>query len=179
MGSLLHAQTSSQEESNRIYWHEDLRINWGDFQGPPQESKTTAALSSIAIPYSFEARRSGELKVRLRVCFEKDKSWSKKEKQHDLLLAHEQLHFDIAELHRRKLVKALKESNLNESNYKERVEDIVFEYWNGKYRQMQDYYDKETDFSKNEGKQEEWRRKVNRLLKRYDRYKEEEFLVYF
>jgi hypothetical protein len=35
----------------------------------------------------------------------------------------------------------------------------------------------ETDFSKNAAKQEEWRIKINRLLNRYSRYSEEEFLV--
>lgn len=173
----MFAQELDQEESNRIYWKENLSLNWGDFQGEPERNSNTAASSSIAIPYGFKTNNKGEVKVNLRVYFEKDKSWSKKQKQSNRLLAHEQLHFDIAELNRRKLVKALKEAKLNEENFKEKLENIVLEHWNGMYREMQDQYDRETDFSKNAAKQEEWRLKINHLLNRYSRYSDEAFLL--
>jgi hypothetical protein len=176
-GTLVFAQKLDKKESNRIYWKESLDLNWSDFQGEPEKNRSTAASSSIAIPYGFKANSKGEVKGQLRVYFEKDKSWSKEQKQSNRLLAHEQLHFDIAELNRRKLVKALKEAKLDETNFKEKLENIVLEHWNGIYREMQDQYDRETDFSKNAAKQEEWRIKINRLLNRYSRYSEEEFLV--
>ncbi|MEX2380514.1 MAG: hypothetical protein WD530_07205 [Vicingaceae bacterium] len=176
-GSLLYAQTPNRETSDRIYWDEHKKLNWEDFQGKPQKNQAAAALSSIAIPYGFEANSKGVIKVKLRVCFEKNISWSKKEMHNDRLLAHERLHFDIAELHRRKIVKALKEAKLGKSNYKEKLENIVIEHWKKEYRLMQDRYDRETDFSKAVNKQEEWGRMVKRLLEKHAQYKEENFII--
>jgi len=165
------------QENNRIFWTDSVQLSWADFQAEAKEGQTIAALSSIAIPFSFETDGEGEISIQIQVCFVKDESWVKKAEQTPLLLKHEQIHFDIAELHRRKIVKALKEANFTKSNYKEKLENIVGEHWNKIYRNSQDQYDQETNFSQYIKAQLEWSKKLKRLLKEYKDYREENFTV--
>lgn len=171
---------NSQElknDSNRIFWTDSVKLSWSDFQDEADEKKSIAALSSIAIPFNFETDGEGEIDIQIRVCFVKDESWSKVENQNELLLKHEQLHFDIAELHRRKIVKALKNANLTKSNYAEKLEAIVSENWSGKYREMQDQYDRETNFSQYIKEQLSWSKKIDALLKEYANHQEKELTL--
>lgn len=165
------------QENNRIFWTDSVQLSWADFQAEAKEGQTIAALSSIAIPFSFETDGEGEISIQIQVCFVKNESWVKKAEQTPLLLKHEQIHFDIAELHRRKIVKALKEANFTKSNYKEKLENIVGEHWNKIYRNSQDQYDQETNFSQYIKAQLEWSKKLKRLLEEYKDYREENFTV--
>lgn len=165
------------QENNRIFWTDSVQLSWADFQAEAKEGQAIAALSSIAIPFSFETDGEGEISIQIQVCFVKDESWVKKAEQTPLLLKHEQIHFDIAELHRRKIVKALKEANFTKTNYKEKLENIVGEHWNKIYRNSQDQYDQETNFSQYIKAQLEWSKKLKRLLEEYKDYREENFTV--
>lgn len=174
---LANFQLLLAQDNNRIFWSDSVQLSWNDFQAKPADDQSIAALSSIAIPYSFETDGEGEISIQIQVCFVKDESWVKKAEQTPLLLKHEQIHFDIAELHRRKIVKALKEANFTKSNYKEKLESIVGEHWNKIYRNSQDQYDQETNFSQYIKAQLEWSKKLKRLLEEYKNYQEENFTV--
>ena len=163
IGSLT-AQEST-DDSNRIYWNNWYKLEWSDFQASPKEETTVAALSSIGLPYSYSTDGEGVLNLTINVCFIKNESWSKPAEQNDLLLQHEQIHFDIAELHRRMIVKAILEANFTKENYKEKLNEIINQIWRRDYKLMQRRYDKDTNFSNVIKEQINWNKYVSQQLR--------------
>lgn len=158
------------EDINRIYWNDWYRLEWSDFMAEPQDRATVAALSSIGLPYRYTTDGEGELNLSINVCFIKNESWSKEDQRNNLLLQHEQIHFDIAELHRRKIVKAVLDANFTKSNYKETLAEIIDRVWKKDYKEMQNKYDKETNYSKVIKEQINWNKFVNQHLRNYEDY---------
>lgn len=153
------------KESNRIYWSDWYELEWTDFKAKPNEKTTVAALSSIGLPYSYSTDGEGELDITINVCFIKNESWSKPDERNDLLLLHEQTHFDIAELHRRMIVKALLEAKFTKKNYQEKLNEIINQYWRRKYKIMQNRYDKDTNYSNVVKEQINWNKYVSQQLR--------------
>src|SRR5690625_3492554 len=92
-------------------------------------------------------------------------SWVKEKKE--LLLNHEQIHFNITELYTRKIRKDLqKYLDDNKSHELDSIAKIYHcledEFW-----ETQFLYDKETNHSKNTVEQKKWDRKIDRLLQVY------------
>jgi hypothetical protein len=172
LANSLFAQDSSrvQEDLNRIYWNDWYRLEWSDFKGEAEADQNIAALSSIALPYNMRSDGEGEVVVQVNVCFIKNESWSKPEEQNKVLLQHEQLHFDIAELHRRKVIKALLNASLTKETYKETIQNIMARIWKKQYRDMQDQYDKETNYSQVIKAQIKWNKFVEQELRNYEDY---------
>lgn len=162
----------AQEEGDedKIFWSDWYKLEWSDFKGKPADDQGVAAQSSIGLPYKFLSDGEGSLTVYLNVCFLKDESWSQAEKQNNVLLQHEQLHFDIAELHRRMIVKDILEAKFNKDNYESLLERIITDNWKVKYRRMQDKYDKETNFSRIIREQINWNRFVKQQLSNLEEY---------
>ncbi len=170
---LLFGFSIAQKESNettKIYWSDWYNIEWADFQGKPNTEESIAAQSSIGLPYSFISDGEGEMTVMINVCFIKNESWSKIDKRNNVLLQHEQLHFNIAELNRRMIVKNLLEATFTKENHRELLDEIVKEGWLKTYREMQDEYDAETNYSRNFSEQINWNRFVKQELKNYEEY---------
>lgn len=170
-GFLLYGQ-EEPEDTNRIFWSESVKLTWDDFQAEKDKSAKIAALSSIGLPYRYITDGEGEISIIVKVCFIKDESWSVEGQQQNLLLQHEQLHFDIAELHRRMIVKEFLETEFTKKNYKEKVEAIIEKYWLQEYRVMQDQYDRETNYSRVVQQQINWNEKVANELSKLQDYTE-------
>ncbi|MEQ8625263.1 MAG: DUF922 domain-containing protein [Vicingaceae bacterium] len=156
--------------TNRIIWNDWYRLEWTDFEAKAEEDSKIAALSSIGLPYEYVTDGEGMLTITINVCFFKNESWSKESNQNKVLLQHEQLHFDIAELHRRMIVKELMKAEFTKNNYEQKLDEIVNEYWSNSYRQMQDKYDKETNFSRVFQAQINWNRFVSQQLRNLEEY---------
>lgn len=166
----LKAQDGLKKEIDQIFWSDWYRLEWTDFLAEPNATDKVAAVSKIALPYTYESDGEGEMTVKISVCFIKSESWVNKSKKNNVLLQHEQLHFDIAELHRRMIVKALTEEDFDKENYKEKLEEIIDRVWMKGYRKMQDKYDKETNFSRVFKSQISWNKYVAQQLRNYDDY---------
>ncbi len=164
--SFLFNQLGAQEESstNRIFWSDWYTLEWDDFQGTPQSETGIAAESGFGLPYEYQTDGEGSITITINVCFLKDESWSIASLQNKVLLTHEQLHFDIAELHRRMIVKELLELNLTKSNFKVEIEKTIKKYWLLKYRALQDLYDEETNFSRIFREQIRWNKFIEQQL---------------
>ena len=169
-GLMAQTDDGDSEHINRIYWNDWYKLEWSDFMADPQDDARVAALSSIGLPYKYKTDGEGELDFTINVCFIKNESWSKDEQRNNLLLQHEQIHFDIAELHRRKIVKAVLDANFTKSNYKEKLNEIIERIWRKEYRAMQDRYDKETNYSKVIKEQINWNKYVYQQLRNYEDY---------
>ena len=167
------------DETTKIYWSDWYNIEWADFQGKPNTEESIAAQSSIGLPYSFISDGEGEMTVMINVCFIKNESWSKIDKRNNVLLQHGQLHFNIAELNRRMIVKNLLEATFTKENHRELLDEIVKDGWLKAYREMQDKYDAETNYSRNFREQINWNRFVEQELKNYEEYNYTELKISF
>jgi predicted secreted Zn-dependent protease len=79
--------------------------------------------------------------------------------KNDHILGHEQGHFDITELHARKLYKDLKEYKFRKGSVSNDINQIYNQVVN-ELQQMQNDYDKESDHSRNFRLQKEWESRI-------------------
>ena len=153
-----------------IEWTAHYNLGWNDFQGKPGLEAIGDAGTAVAIkakPYMVK----NKISYHVRALFIKTKSWYRD--QSPALLAHEQLHFDIAELYARKARKKIAEIALTHEAdlkvYNTAVRKILDES-----NRVDIQYDLETLHGAMSDKQEEWEEKVNRQLKSLDAYSKQE-----
>ena len=93
--------------------------------------------------------------------FDPSKSWGRV--KNDYILSHEQAHFDIAEIHARLLNKALQNYKFIAKTAKNDIGEIYQQVMD-EHHAMQEQYDEETNYSRNETQQKEWQRKITDQL---------------
>ncbi len=155
----------------RFSYAEKSKLDWSDFRGEPKLSSDFDASVNTGITYQWSISKDyGRIELKYEVdsfCYP-SLSWVKKGQSTSYLLAHEQLHFDISELHARIMRKKLKEYKPGKNVRKDlnrmykRVERMRIN--------MQEGYDIETDHSKNKTSQVEWEKKVKNLMWYYRAY---------
>lgn len=154
-----------------IFWQEGRSINWEDFKAAPNPSSPFDAEANSGVRYTYSYTTKGntaQVNFEVHSFFNAHQSWIKTQKQTDFLLAHEQLHFDISELHARKLKKAFSEYKFSKTPKKE-IEKI-FNKINKERALMQVKYDEESDHSKNKLEQAKWKAFVKAELSTLSRY---------
>lgn len=110
----LLAQKTPFDPQQYIEWNKFYTLSWENFEGQRTEDAigdAGTAIRIIAKPYYI----GKAIHYQVYALFDKKKSWAIE--QGTALLAHEQLHFDIAELYARKIRKKVKE--MAESNEKD------------------------------------------------------------
>jgi hypothetical protein len=161
-------------QSNEILaWTEDYKLTWDDFKGAPGSNKYEAA-SALVMSYAVCKRSIWNGKVSLKVdcAFDKNASWVSVQKT-DLLLRHEQLHFDIAELFARRLRKefAINKLNVDNVDFKAKsLSDKVFM----EYKNFSSFYDIDTAHGTIVEKQSAWEQKIKKELKALENFKDKE-----
>ncbi|MFI5154084.1 MAG: DUF922 domain-containing protein [Chitinophagales bacterium] len=148
---LLHLCHVNQND-NLIDWSTSRRLTWSDFQAEPPKTPAAAALTSTTIKVDF-GYFNETLTYHIHCRFDKSSSWGRV--KNDYVLSHEQGHFDIAEIFARKLNEALRKYRPESQNIPKDVNKIYQDMMK-KYYERQDEYDKETNFSMDKKKQEEW-----------------------
>ena len=166
--SQLIAQKSyhNTQPDNQLVWKSNYLLTWQDFEGTPESHSMGDAGTAVKIkaqPYQVKRKMFYEINA----IFLKDKSWYRE--QSPSLLAHEQLHFDIAELYARKARKKVKElakrGVKDLKTYNNEVNKILNE---SNYVDQQ--YDAETLHGSMTKKQLEWKNKVMTELKALESY---------
>jgi hypothetical protein len=157
---------SSSGDSKLIEWNASGRLSWQDFQGVPPEDAANAALTSSGILINFNYNNRS-LSYNITCNFDKTKSWGRIRNDH--ILAHEQGHFDITEIHARKLYKSLKAYRFRQSTVSNDIHEIYQGIVND-LQQMQNDYDRETDHSRNLYQQKIWLDKIQAELRNYEDY---------
>ncbi len=163
---------TSSDTPDIIYWDEDHPLTWEDFQGNPNynyRNRDISALTSSGIVH-YRGCENGKITYRVRAYFEKNESWYKNAAKTDYHLAHEQLHFDVTELHARKLRKLLDEQNYR-CGEEEQFERYIRQYLNN-WEVTQQAYDFSTHHSLNKKQQKNWHHKIAFELSLMDDYKE-------
>jgi predicted secreted Zn-dependent protease len=98
----------------------------------------------------------------VKCVFKTKDSWSKN-KQSESLLAHEQMHFDLTEVHARLLRQKLARTPGLCGSDKARFGKIVDGYFAG-WKTEQDQYDQESNHGLNQQQQRKWEEKIARRL---------------
>jgi predicted secreted Zn-dependent protease len=164
---LLPAVWHPVQNRTLIDWKADYKLVWNDFKARPDANSPNAALTSTAIKFDFSFN-DGNLKYHIHCQFDKSISWGRV--KNDYILSHEQGHFDIAEIHARKLSKALREYSVGNSNNLSKDLNKIYQKTMQELHAMQTAYDAATNFSINHEKQEEWLKKISDELKELKDY---------
>jgi hypothetical protein len=148
---------SAYSQEHLVKWQEGTALSWQDFQGTPPPGDPYGATANTGLSFGYSYSRLGDkvdLSVEVFCYFDKNGSWSKRERQSPALLKHEQLHFDISELQARLLRKAFANATFTD-NYKTEINRIFQDHLKA-MQEMQQRYDEESDHSMNLEKQAEW-----------------------
>lgn len=151
-----------------IEWNQKNRLSFDDFIGEPEISSAAAA-SAINIEYEIISQSiwTGKIKIKIKANFNKEKSWAKPEFKNLQLLAHEQGHFDIAQIFaiymQRKVDNEIKTSQDFHKKFQ-----IVYDLIYNEYFEFQNKYEIDTNHGSDVAKQEEYdkmiKEKLNDLL---------------
>lgn len=147
-------------DDETIPWHTERKLAWEDFLCAPQKQGDAVASTSTSLGISYQVR-NGVLTYSITCNFSKKKSWGLLKT--DYILAHEQAHFDITELHARKLYQALYNYAFNPETFKKDIADIYGRIVKEK-EEMQEAYDGETDHSRRKRMQYEWFDKIDAMM---------------
>lgn len=159
-GTVAAMSFSQTSENDFIDWSADRKLRWDDFQGTPETGSDRAALSAIMINVDFSFSNNN-FKWTITCRFNKKKSWGRSKT--DYILSHEQAHFDITEVHARKLHQQMKAYTFNQKTYQKDLQGI-YQGIVKEENDMQSSYDRETNHSINKEQQAEWLVKVGKLL---------------
>ena len=160
------------KDDDRILWSNKRKSVWDDFKGIPDSSSTnTVALTCYEISITNNYLENDIPKYTLECYFIKSKSWTRV--NDDYTLAHERLHFDIAELFTRKIRKAFDSLNVKKVKKVEIYNDM-YAFYGEKCDKYQNLYDNQVYF--NDNQQLQWIKKVDvelAKLKKYEYIQEE------
>ncbi|HEV7230720.1 MAG TPA: hypothetical protein VGO45_05295, partial [Bacteroidia bacterium] len=157
---------TAQNKDSVIVFSKDAKLTWLDFKGEPRHGSFLTAESCIRISYSVN-EDSGKVKVRAQ--FVKYSSWHRDKSTNDMVLNHEQLHFDIAELYAREFRKILSEYKF----HKTRLDEEVARLFNANFNEMNEIeqkYDRKTVHGIKKGKQAFWDENIRNQLDDLDSF---------
>ena len=156
-----------------LEWNEFYQLSWDNFQGEPSRGSIGDAGTAVKItakPY-YKGRK---IAYDVHALFDRKNSWFKEKDV--ALLAHEQLHFDIAELYARRIRKKVAELSLrNERDLKQYNLEINKLLEESNVMDLQ--YDMETLHGGNIRKQKMWKEKIDRELERLIKYKKSKTVI--
>lgn len=169
----LFSGISFAQEKEKIEWLANGPLTWNDFKAAPKNSVPYEANTNSGITFSWSySTESGKpvLEYEVFSFFYPQSSWVKEVEETQYLLRHEQLHFDITELHARKLRKAIDQYKMG-SNIKKELNQL-YEKIERERVKMQNRFDAETNHSRNKEAEAKWRKFVLEELQRFNRYKD-------
>ena len=157
-----------------ICWSTGRLLELDDFQGVPDSTTThygtkASAISSIELQYLFRKLPDNPIPEIIVVnSFNRIKSWAIV--KNEAMLIHEQLHFDISELHARKIRSLVKEylmdnDSIDVYKLKTSIDEQMVQM-----EDMQNQFDIETLHGVVEISQLKWRSKVDKELGKFSRY---------
>ncbi len=152
-------------------WLEKDKLDWSDFSGKVDVKSKHHAMTASGIFINMQQVEGDSIEIKLIANFYPQRSWLKRGKDNDHLLNHEQRHFDIAELFRRKLMKKIMDSKSLKSSKLTDVLDRLYNQNDEALRSYQSRYDLKTEHSKKVEQQKIWDLKIEKELAELDQYK--------
>jgi hypothetical protein len=164
----------AQSNDSKIIWEAGHLLTWENFKAIPLGKTLFHANSNTGISYSWGLKGTSqkmELTYKVETLFYPEQSWVVPTSKNEHLLKHEQLHFDISELHARKLRKIL--ANLDST----KINKDSREYLNAFYEKideergaMQNAFDAESNHSLNYEQEHKWQEYVRQELGKLEAY---------
>ncbi|MDQ6815723.1 MAG: hypothetical protein M3040_18485 [Bacteroidota bacterium] len=164
---LLLVHLAAYPQTDVIKWNKDVKIEWSDFKGKTDEKSAFAAMSAVGFYYKYNTAVNGnvyKIKFTTEATFDRTRSWSKKNSHTPVILKHEQLHFDIAELVARAF-KREAEHSVYSKYYKNEI-GRIFDKYSLTLQQLQRKYDLQSMHSNNKAKQNDWQRIIHEELQK-------------
>lgn len=149
------------DTDSTIVWSAEKRLTWADFRATPGPHERLHALTSSDLNVDIACTHD-KLSVGVQAVFRPLESWSKS-KESAPLLAHEQAHFDLTEVHARLLRRNLLQQRMTCHQARTQLQPLVdaaFSTW----QKEQDRYDAETRHGLDEKAQARWEKKIEQLL---------------
>ncbi|WP_189836576.1 DUF922 domain-containing protein [Subsaximicrobium wynnwilliamsii] len=160
------------QQETAFTWQPDRNLTWADYQAVVDPNSDAVALTAAGITFSYSLkeadRRFVSFVATAEANFYPESSWYKKDKCNETVLAHEQLHFDIAELHVRMLRAALNDLETTQAIKSDLRR--VHRNANRDMAKMQNTYDLETNNSRDVEQQEQWASLVKNELEKYQQF---------
>ena len=154
----------SAQEDTLVTWKADRLLVWNDFKGDPPERSQNDARSRLILSFTANSDKTPALIIETSAVFDPNVSWVHPSKKRLSLLKHEQGHFDICELHRRKFNKELLKLNRLTYENAEVIINRLFADIMKDYNAMHEQYDLETSHSRIRDKQAAWDLKIREDL---------------
>ncbi len=187
---MLALSAPSAAAAETLPWHPDRPLAWSDFRGavPGGAAPQQAATTATSLGWGFEIQlewlrddcRYRITDISVYAAFHPDESWVRPEHRNDDVLAHEQGHFDITQIHRLMLEDALApyvgETGACEGTSEQgvsaavqrRLADTLGEVYQRIMRdheRVQAAYDRETQHSVNAAAQARWQQIIAAALR--------------
>jgi hypothetical protein len=144
----------------KVLWDENRTLHYSDFKMKPPAS-AFSALSSTSIEAGWDRSGNEVTSFYVKAAFNQAQSWMRTKTE--LILAHEQLHFNITEYFARLLYSDLNQKMQSESLTAQQA-NSAFQQFNKLCNDWQDNYDKETEHGVNSAKQLIWISRLDSLL---------------
>ena len=164
---------SNDEQPKRLAWESDRKLQWSDFEAPADDLLPYAATANSGMSHSYAITDNGEFlrsTSEVKAHFYPEFSWYKSKDTTAVILAHEQSHFDITEIHARKFRKRIEEFEFT-TNAAVEVREL-YDLTENERMQMQNRFDKESQHSLNAEAELFWKNQIARLLEKLDYYAE-------
>ena len=158
-----------EEKGGLVEWQAEQPLTWADFSGDIDTESPYDAWTWSGINYVYSWFYEGDdIKIDLNAYafFDPAQSWVKNGEKSAELLAHEQLHFDISEMHCRYFEEAV-----HDFDFTENVEAELDSIYNVYFDQLlatQIKYDEESEHYQNAEGQMHWNNFVASELKRLE-----------
>ncbi len=164
---VLLCKTSSAQAEEKIFWSDSLELSWDLFKEKRQGYSYMKAMTHSGIMYEVDVE-DGQIVIDIKSYFIYGKSWVMKGFKKPELLAHEQIHFHIAEIFKRKLDQMCDKYRVDDRtffarNYQKKIQADFNQIFN-EMEAYQQLYDKETGHGTIKSKQDFWEKKIKKEL---------------
>ncbi len=166
-------QNSGREfGADTIQWKENSSLKYSDFKSKPYGSFQGNTYAGITLDFTQDEKGIHLFLFTIFFCkhsFLKDTSIN--------LLNHEQLHFDITEIYKRKLLQQLSQKDFSKEKNSSAVIQKIYNQVNEEMNKEQDRYDKETNHGIISAKQNQWIDSVRAQLKALSNFQGNDILI--
>ena len=141
--AIANAQAIAQDLK---HWDRTDAPEWKDFRGSVPERPLHDAYTAYRILANYAVNEERAVTWTVDCAFDRDRSWAKPAVRGSaVLLQHERLHFDIAEVHARSLREKLAAGAVPADERAQQALKAVLDSTMAQCRRDQDRYDKESD----------------------------------
>ena len=175
-GNLTNSTISStKDKDSTLIWNTDRKLIWDDFLGKADKHSGYAALTSSKIGFDTEWFDDSVIVI-IPTYFDHHKSWVLGDGT-DELLAHEQGHFDIAEIIARKVRKELSFQKFTDITMTSKKINTIYKKHTQHSWSSYDKYDQETKHGTVKSKQKDWLERISGELKELDKFDSDTIVI--